>query len=334
MIKLINILKEINEGKQVGNLYHFTYLTSIPDILKSQYLRPNLENQISTSRRPDMEINTEYFDKLEDQPIARMMFNGDKISNNYKIAPLNFEDEENLGEEQIIVNGKNFYFLPYLKRIDIFIKKKQSKSLTSKILILLDSMNIPYKVYEGTPSSNIPYKQPKEGEPSNIKYTPTKKTTQISNIKYVYPYSSFTTINFTNNPNTYLPNQLSDEISKTKHPLIFYNDWVLTPDFPGYYVSSTEKTSLNTITAERNLVGITYNFNDPITKKILQSIEFRTWKELGIEEKIKNIKKELSDKGWKGYLENKGLLMLPKNIADEYLIPKKIIPSNFLKQNI
>ena len=56
MIKLIEILKGINEAKQVGNLYHFTSLENIKDIIKSTYLIPNDEGQISTSVRANMTI--------------------------------------------------------------------------------------------------------------------------------------------------------------------------------------------------------------------------------------------------------------------------------------
>ena len=61
MIKLIDILKEITEGKQVGTLYHFTTFTNAVEILKSNYLKKNLSSTeddiggirkgISTTRR-------------------------------------------------------------------------------------------------------------------------------------------------------------------------------------------------------------------------------------------------------------------------------------------
>jgi hypothetical protein len=179
MIKLIDILKEITEAKQVGNLYHFTPLKNIIPMLDSQVLIPNMEGQISTTRRPDMDISGFMKMQMGKSNTARLMLDGDKISTKYKIRPFvyfddyEYEDGEDLGEEQIIINKKNFYFLPYLKRIDIFITKKEKN--IDKITMLLDKMDIPYKIYEGTPQSNIPYKQSKEGDPSNIKYTPLDK---------------------------------------------------------------------------------------------------------------------------------------------------------------
>lgn len=176
MIKLLDILKE---AKQVGNLYHFTALKNIIPILESQVLTPNGEGQISTSRRPNMDVSGFMKMQMGKSNIARLMLDGDKISNKYEIRPFVYFDDyeyvegEDLGEEQIIINGKNFYFLNYLKRIDIFITKKEK--IIDKVISLLDKMNIPYKIYEGNPQSNIPYKQSKEGDPENIKYTPLDK---------------------------------------------------------------------------------------------------------------------------------------------------------------
>ena len=49
MIKLVDLLKEINEGKQVGDLYHFTSIVNLKEILKSKILMPSKErNQINT----------------------------------------------------------------------------------------------------------------------------------------------------------------------------------------------------------------------------------------------------------------------------------------------
>jgi hypothetical protein len=87
MIKLVDILKEITEGKQVGDLYHFTPLKNIPTILNSQRLNPNDEGQISTSRRPNMNIeifmDNGFSNRMDNASIARMVLDGNKISNKY-----------------------------------------------------------------------------------------------------------------------------------------------------------------------------------------------------------------------------------------------------------
>jgi hypothetical protein len=108
-------------------------------------------------------MSVDFHPDMSEEPIVRLMLDGDKISNKYKIQPFAFnefdEDYEDLGEEQIIVNGKVFPFLPYLKRIDIFLNEEEE--IDSKITEILEKANIPYKIYQGTPISNIPYTQPK-----------------------------------------------------------------------------------------------------------------------------------------------------------------------------
>jgi hypothetical protein len=174
-MKLINILREvILEAKQVGNLYHFTPLENLKDILASRFLVANDENQISTSIRANMNLNN--LSKMDNKPVARLMLDGNKISTKYRIRPFSYE-EEDLGEEQIVVNGGNFYFLPYLKRIDIFLNGKSKVKIDNIIKILKDS-NIKYEIYNSSPESHTPYKQPKDGSPDSINLSKLKNYTE------------------------------------------------------------------------------------------------------------------------------------------------------------
>jgi len=43
-------LKDLLEAKQVGDIYHFTPLSNVAKILKTQYMIPNDEEQISATR--------------------------------------------------------------------------------------------------------------------------------------------------------------------------------------------------------------------------------------------------------------------------------------------
>jgi hypothetical protein len=168
------IFKVLNEGKQVGDLYHFTPLKNIPRILNSQRLNPNDEGQISTSRRPNMSVEVftdEFPNRMDNVPIARMVLDGNKISNKYEIRPFSYKNED-LGEEQILVNHQYFSFFPYLKRIDIFLNDKK---INNKIIELFQQYNISYKIYQGTPESNSPYNQSKEGNPEDINVIPVKQ---------------------------------------------------------------------------------------------------------------------------------------------------------------
>jgi hypothetical protein len=230
MIKLIDLLKEINEAKQVGNLYHFTPLSNLKNILSTRFIFPNEEGQVSTSIRGNMEINV--LKKFKNSPVARLMLDGDKISTKYKIRPfayggdLNLDNIEDLGEEQIDTNGKNFLFIPYLKRIDLFLNKKET--VDPKILELLEKANIPYKIYQGTPMSNIPYNQPKTGNPEdiNINNIPEKKIYKEEEL--YYPNMKTTTINIYANPESY---ELFKDDTKQKGFLVG-----ISPEYPDYYL--------------------------------------------------------------------------------------------------
>jgi hypothetical protein len=165
MIKLMDILWE---SKQVGSLYHFTLLDYLPKILQDKYLKPNwvgeepgANAQVSTTRKANVDVNN--FIGTDDRNMARLMLDGNKISTKYEIKPYSFSSMgKNIEEyeEQIIVNGKNFYFLPYLKRIDLFIVDFENKNI-AEAKKALETNNISYTEYEGTPMQNIPYTQNK-----------------------------------------------------------------------------------------------------------------------------------------------------------------------------
>ena len=195
MIKLEDILKELFEGKQVGDVYHFTPLSNLKNILLTRFLYPNDENQISVTRRSNM--STRDFQDMKNASILRITLDGDKISNKYKIRSFAFgadeNDPEDLGEEQIIVNGEKFNFVPYLKRIDIFLNKKSE--VNNKLIEFLEKANIPYKIYQGTPISNIPYTQPKGGNPDDISIENLPKKEIYSVEDMYYPGMKFTSIN-------------------------------------------------------------------------------------------------------------------------------------------
>jgi hypothetical protein len=115
MIKLIDLLKEITEGKQVGLLYHFTYLDNIPNILKTglKFQPNNTELSkyddkffISTTRD---HTGIKFFKNSEYE--TRITLNGDQISERYSIEPINIENiwaKNDSGE--YFNSSKNPYF--------------------------------------------------------------------------------------------------------------------------------------------------------------------------------------------------------------------------------
>jgi hypothetical protein len=290
------------------------------------------------------------------------MLDGDKISTKYKIrgyvhpadVDTSYGDDKNLdyenredflkrkgakgkyAEEAIETKGEKFYLIPYIKRIDIFIKKepnKKQQNLLDTLKSILNKMNIPYETYQGTPKSNTPYKQSKKGDPSQIQYKPLPKEIKVSNREYRHPYSKYETYIFTINPKTYpLPDEPSGLTNKkqfrTHHNLIFQN-WDTTPEFPDYYVTPDTEYSFNynknlpNKDPELHNYGGKYSlgsdYSNPITQKILNSLKFKTWDELGLQSRMEDIDQKLK----KYFDKPEGLVMLPKNIAEKYLIPSK-----------
>jgi hypothetical protein len=90
MIKLIDLL---NEGKQVGNLYHFTYLSSVSSIHEkgikfapnNSYL-PKYEDMFYVSTTRD---HTGYKFAKDSEYVVRITLDGNKISEHYSIEPIN-----------------------------------------------------------------------------------------------------------------------------------------------------------------------------------------------------------------------------------------------------
>jgi len=228
MIKLVDILKKINESKQVGILYHFTPLSNLKKIIETQFLFANDEQQISTSRRPNM--STRDFQDMERSSIARIALDGDKISTKYKVRPFAFGADENsaedLGEEQIIVNGDRFPLIPYLKRIDIFLNKKEI--VNPKILELLEKVNIPYKIYQDIPIFNTPYSQPKTGNPEDINIKNIRKKEIYTKNDMLYPGMKKTSIKVFQGP----------YFLDINHPATM-TVWT-SPKYPDYYVTANE----------------------------------------------------------------------------------------------
>jgi hypothetical protein len=149
MIKLVDILKEINEGKQVGTLYHFTSLKNLLSIIQNNtliasnttdFIDKKIKLQcISLTRTP----NKKQF-SIASESGCVLVLDGDKLSNNYKITPYHdpnqyyFSDEEyDEMEERICKDILNLN--KYIIKIILY------KS-TPEIESLLKEKNIPYEI--------------------------------------------------------------------------------------------------------------------------------------------------------------------------------------------
>jgi len=133
MIKLLNILKEINEGKQVGDLYHFTTMKSLPNILKFDCLKDRTASgqekifdkkryYISFTRNKDFDKVAQIFGlrtgiNFKNSGCAcRIKLNGNKISNNFSVEPARdsvFSSDDSSSKwsktPKVIKKGKKYY---------------------------------------------------------------------------------------------------------------------------------------------------------------------------------------------------------------------------------
>ena len=162
MIKLTNLLKEITEAKQVGNLYHFTHLRHLYNILDNglQFQKDNIGDHlkkysISTTRSSDFSGNDIYdFTKRA----SRIVLDGNKISQKYKIAPVNADNiwnlkgmkgdrytkskDHNLFEERIYSDTPGYLSTDYILRIDINDKTEGWKDNEHLYQEILDKANM------------------------------------------------------------------------------------------------------------------------------------------------------------------------------------------------
>jgi len=140
MIKLTDLLKEITEGKQVGNLYHFT--NDLPEIIQSNTLKATkIKNAsapvsfVSFTRTPHRTFDiARYSDSV-------LVIDGDKLSNKYKITP--FKDPgvhwENEMEERVYSDIPNID--QYIIKVILF-----EDEFDEDAIPLLKEKNIPYEI--------------------------------------------------------------------------------------------------------------------------------------------------------------------------------------------
>jgi hypothetical protein len=144
MIKLINLLQEITEAKQVGNLYHFTYLNHISKIF-NQGIRfspdntglPEYKNKFYISTTRD---HTGHKFIKGSEFVVRITLDGDKISEHYSIEPINhnylwakdtgiehyFKTAKDMFYEERIWSSKEGYLDPkYIIKMDTIIPESE-----------------------------------------------------------------------------------------------------------------------------------------------------------------------------------------------------------------
>jgi hypothetical protein len=168
MIKLIDILKEINEGKQVGILYHWTNNNNLLNILNTNTLVPNYTEgggmhkdqsgpYVSFTRSKNKNQFT-----IAEEANTLLIIDGNKLSNNYKIIPFqdygsdyksDYEPSDDVGnqfdesEERIYkktIKNLNKYLIKVIlyKNIENF----WGENKFNECIELLKEKNIPYEI--------------------------------------------------------------------------------------------------------------------------------------------------------------------------------------------
>lgn len=185
MIKLIDILKELNEAKQVGDIYHFTDIDTLALMIENKgeiVLDPSFSSfaagkYYSFTRNPNLGTLS------EEKHHVRIKLDGDKMSNKYKFEPYadldsdggsysknspNYESEERINSEKY----GEINLTPYIEEITIINLdsfKEYLKSYRTGIEKYNEMLNDYNSVLNWFKSKNIPLKFSKTKSTSSIR---------------------------------------------------------------------------------------------------------------------------------------------------------------------
>jgi hypothetical protein len=135
MIKLINILKEITEGKQIGDIYHFTSTDALGTMIEeSGNITLDIgEGSFAAGGYYSFTRNPNLGTLAEEKHHVRIKLDGDKMSTRYKFEPYadksSGEDFLKGGsyfeaEERINSKGKPINLTPFIEEITILSPEK------------------------------------------------------------------------------------------------------------------------------------------------------------------------------------------------------------------
>jgi hypothetical protein len=139
-----NWTDSLNEGKQVGVIYHYTTFENGLKILQSNELKAD-HTADSTNANPvyavsftrDKRFHNNHnvgFDvsSFGQRPQVRFTVNGDKLSNKFKVQPYSqggafSKDKKGFEAEERVISNKTFFIpiIPYIKSVDILIEYKK-----------------------------------------------------------------------------------------------------------------------------------------------------------------------------------------------------------------
>lgn len=184
MIKLVDILKELTEAKQIGDIYHFTSTDALADMIKEYgniTLNTDAESfaaggYYSFTRDPNLGTLS------EEKHHVRIKLDGDKMSTKYKFEPYadKSSGEEFLkggshfeAEERINSKGKPLNLTPYIKEITIISPEQFEEYLDyHKGTTMYEPIKKEYEMdLDWIKSSGIPYKLIGKRTAANIRRT-------------------------------------------------------------------------------------------------------------------------------------------------------------------
>lgn len=154
----------LNESKQVGRLYHFTPVASLVKIIESNELRAS---QADNHTAKSISFTRDKQLSRGRASTARLVIDGDKLSNNLRIKPINIISSdpyslpwETESEERVI--GSITDLKKYLVSVDLHIRllkdpkhADRTKKILSRVgidsiddlLAFLDKHKIPHGIY-------------------------------------------------------------------------------------------------------------------------------------------------------------------------------------------
>ena len=143
---MITFESYLNEGKSVGKIYHFTNGNIIDLILKDNILKSNKnmsqvgkqinQHGISTTRLKDGVYNIHGRHKgtqASSYGSFRITLDGDKLSNKYKIIPVELQDSNFYNAEEYIITKEIPNISDYIIAIDYNPKLKKTLKYVNEL---------------------------------------------------------------------------------------------------------------------------------------------------------------------------------------------------------
>jgi len=151
-MNLSKILLLYLEEKQVGILYHFTTLNNLINIANENFmLKASTRNNYPENFKKFVSFTRDknLFTPGENETLVRIVIDGSKLSNNYKIVPysdLHWKNklshrERNLSQSEEIITKEEVKIFNCIKSIDI-LGSKPSDEVLKKIQALKRNISI------------------------------------------------------------------------------------------------------------------------------------------------------------------------------------------------